>query len=371
MTYLEETYTIDRMRMYRRENGIYYADLGKNDRRSLKTKNITKAKKAFAAMKEEALREKLLHLTSPALTEKTLKEFKSEYKKWSEEMKKAPDSVRSDELALRTFIDHIGNKKLSAITVKNLDEFNAKILKGKKSPETLNTYIRRIRAAFNKAVEWGHLETNPYSKKPRGKVLVKAVKKLPRFLQPDEFVKVFEAIKDNDFLAMIKLYILTGCRRAELVNLKWPEVRDDYILILATKNKEQRPVMLSEQMKEVLSTLKRTKKGYVFPKWRTKDAVTRKFHKTIEDAGIKAIRLHDLRHTAASYLAMSGVPLDAIGDILGQKDKRATLIYRHLTPEYMQQEMAKLGNSVSEHFAHKSRTAKNLSLVTNDNDNGK
>ncbi len=368
MTRLIDTYTIDNMRLYRREDtGIYYVELGRGKKKSLKTKNLTKANHLFAAMKEEILREKLLGLPT-VKNDITLKVFKEDYKKWSEEMKKAPDSIRSDELSLRTFIDRIGNKKLAAITVKDLDDFNAKILKAKRSVETLNTYIRRLRAAFNKAVEWGYLERNPYDKKGRGKVLIKGVKKLPRFLEPDEFPKMFDAIKDPDFRAMVLLYIITGCRRAELVALKWPEVKQNYIVILATKNKEQRVVMISEAIQELLSGLKRTKKGYVFPKWRSKDTVTRKFHKCIIGAGMKPIRLHDLRHTAASYLAMEGVSLDTIGVILGQKDKKVTEIYRHLLPGHMQEQMEKLGNAVEEHFhtAPKMHPRGNLTLVTID-----
>jgi integrase len=360
-----ETYRIDHMRMYRRENGIYYVELNRTTRKSLKTNNIAKARKLFAAMKEEILQGKLVALKGNEGP--TLKDFKAEYKKWSEQIKKAPDSIRSDELALRTLIDHIGNKKLGAITLKNLDEFTGKVLRSKRSTETVNTYIRRIRAALNKAVEWNYLGQNPYDKKPRGKILVKGVKKLPRFLEPEEFPKVMEAIKDDAFRAMIQLYILTGCRRAELVSLKWPEVKEGYIIILATKNKEQRIVPLSEEAHKALAVLKRTKAGYVFPKWRTRDAVTRKFHNCIVDAKIPHIRLHDLRHTAASYLAMSGVTLETIGDILGQKDKRATEIYRHLLPGYVQAQMEMLGNVATHFSATKTRTGQNLTLVTHDN----
>jgi len=355
--------------MYRRDNGVYYADLGHGVRKSLKTSNITKAKKLFKIMQEEILQGKLATLKPGEGP--TLKEFKAEYQKWSKEMKKSPDSIRSDELALRTFMDRIGNKKLSAITVKDLDEFAGKLSKAKKSTETINAYIRRLRAALNKAVEWGHIETNPYSKKPRGKVLVKGVKKLPRFLEPEEFPKVMDAIKDPLFKAMIQLYILTGCRRAELVALKWPQVKENFLHILATKNKEERIVPLSEEARKVVAGLARKKKGYVFPKWRTKDAVTRKFIRTIKKAEIAHIRLHDLRHTAASYLAMSGVTLETIGKILGQKDRRATEIYTHLLPGYVQAEMEKLGNVASHFSTHKSRTAKTLTLVSTENDKDK
>ena len=363
MTGSIETYSIENMEMYRRDNGVYYVRVSRDDRRSLKTKNIAKARKLFAAMKEEMLKGKLVTLKGQEGP--TLKEFKEEYVKWSTEMKKSPDSIRSDELALRTFIDRIGNKKLGAITLKNLDELSAKLSKAKKSTETINTYIRRLRAALNKAVEWGHIEVNPYSKKPRGMVLIKGPKKLPRFLEPEEFPIAMKALdKDPLFKTMIHLYILTGCRRAELVALKWPQVKETYLHILATKNKEERIVPLSSEAQKIIGELKRKKKGFVFPKWRTKDAVTRKWHRTVTTAKLKPIRLHDLRHTAASYLAMSGVSLEVIGKILGQKDKKATEIYTHLLPGYVQAEMEKLGNAIGEFSAHNSASPKKLSLVT-------
>jgi integrase len=50
-------------------------------------------------------------------------------------------------------------------------------------------------------------------------------------------------------------------------------------------------------------------------------------------AGITEFRFHDLRHTCASWLAMAGVPILTIKDVLGHKDIRMTLRYAHLAPE--------------------------------------
>jgi hypothetical protein len=65
------------------------------------------------------------------------------------------------------------------------------------------------------------------------------------------------------------------------------------------------------------------------------------------------------------------VTLETIGDILGQKDKRATEIYRHLLPGYVQAQMEMLGNVATHFSATKTRTGQNLTLVTHDNNKKK
>jgi integrase len=114
-----------------------------------------------------------------------------------------------------------------------------------------------------------------------------------------------------------------------------------------TKTRRERILHLSQSLAEILSSIKRTRSPFVFPRWRSPDAVSRKFHRYVQAAGISPCRLHDLRHTAASYLAMADVPTETIAKLLGHTDARTTRIYAHLSPAYQAGVMDKLGETMA------------------------
>jgi site-specific recombinase XerD len=87
--------------------------------------------------------------------------------------------------------------------------------------------------------------------------------------------------------------------------------------------------------------------GKLFP-W-SPDGVSHHFMRTARRANLK-VRLHDLRHTFASHLLMSGVDLKVVGDIIGHKDLKATQIYAHLSQSYLDEAILKLD------FADKKQT---------------
>lgn len=324
------------MRLFKRANGIYYVELKHNQKQSLHTKDKSIAQTAFNRLKRGVLSGKLTELSSKGSTI-TLEQFKKDYIKIVSSTKEA-SSERSDDLSFRKFIDNVGNKALRNITSKDISTFHSDVLASGASKSTVNTYIRRLKAAFNKAVDWKYLSENPYLKHKQ----YKEDEKIPRYLEIKEVAVLFKAITDPDFSTMVYTYILTGCRRAELVRLRWEHIKEDYIIIVKTKTHAERTVTISEELKAILKPIKRNI-GFVFPRWRSPDAISRKFHGYVKDAKIPNIRLHDLRHTTASYLAMSGETLDNIANILGHSDKRTTKIYAHLSPAYQKKAMDKIG----------------------------
>lgn len=136
--------------------------------------------------------------------------------------------------------------------------------------------------------------------------------------------------------------LATGARWSELLNLTWENIdfKKHVVLFLDTKNGDSRAVPLGNEALKVLKQLKIdgpiTSGHWVFPsRDGTKPAHPRDaWELALEDAKITDFKFHDLRHTAASYLAMEGASLLEIGHILGHRTTQMTRRYAHLTESH-------------------------------------
>ena len=159
-----------------------------------------------------------------------------------------------------------------------------------------------------------------------------------RFLEKEEIIKLIQCATGLH-KPLITVAVFTGVRRGELLGLKWRDLdfNQGLIHLLVTKNGKQREVPMNEQVRQaLLSIRKHPKCPYVFVKRNgepLKD-VRRGFTAALKGAGIKDFRFHDLRHTFASQLAMSGVDLNTIRELLGHSDLKTTLIYAHLSKDH-------------------------------------
>jgi integrase len=163
-----------------------------------------------------------------------------------------------------------------------------------------------------------------------------------RYLTPGEFKTMLSAAPEW-MRAPLAFAVFTGCRRGELLGLRWGDVnfQTRQIFLRETKTGEIRFVPLNQPSLKVLNSLPRKKDDLVFS---GVEAVrlsveTRRLFKRL---GIQDASFHSLRHTAASWLAMRGAPLYSVGAILGHKTPRMTQRYAHLSPEYLQGTVALL-----------------------------
>jgi integrase len=87
----------------------------------------------------------------------------------------------------------------------------------------------------------------------------------------------------------------------------------------------------------------------VFPGKNPKNPVLfeKSWRTALKSAGIEDFRFHDLRHSAASYLAMSGVPIRTIAEILGHKTLGMVQRYSHLNPEHLRSEITRTMKEVN------------------------
>ena len=155
-----------------------------------------------------------------------------------------------------------------------------------------------------------------------------------RFLSPDEIRRVVEVLNRYDGTrplqaAVIRLLLLTGCRKGELLTLKWRDYREGKLFLRDSKN-GPRTVWLSSAAREVLDRLPR-KSAWVFPsRWGNLDHlsdITGFWRDVRTQAGLRDVRPHDLRHTYASIALMHGETVLTIGRLLGHDHPGTTLKY--------------------------------------------
>ena len=125
---------------------------------------------------------------------------------------------------------------------------------------------------------------------------------------------------------MVRLLLLTGCRKSEILTLRWSDYREGHLFLRDSKT-GPRTVWLSQPARNVLDGLDRTGQ-WVFPAARGQGPRNRGwlegFWDTIRaEAGLRGVRLHDLRHTHASIALRQGETVLTIARLLGHRNSRA------------------------------------------------
>lgn len=341
------------MRLYKKPSGIWYISLPGNIRRSLKTKDKQLAQRLFERLKKEALLGNVIALERKSRI--SLADFIDEYNEFCKAYKRTSTAKR-DKYSLEKLKTWVGNISLQFITAKQLDSFHADLINsGLKKSGVAITY-RHCRAAFSQAVKWEYLKSNPYSRaKP-----IRVEARPPRFFTKDELTRIFEAIKeDPDFHDLITCYLFTGLRRSELFYLQARNIDLDNRLITVIISKSRwRSIPMDSLVFEIMEhRCKKYPVGRLWRNWNHPDRITHRWIRLMKKLGMKG-RLHDLRHSFASHLAMEGADIRTIQELLGHSDITTTQIYSHLSPEHMRKAISKLEK------LHQRDTGQKLKVVT-------
>ena len=244
--------------------------------------------------------------------------------------------------------DHFGSMLLRQITSWDIERF-----KSERSKETgkyeVNRELATLKHMLSKAVEWGKLQVNP----------ARVVKKLKeskgrvRFLMPDEFQKLYKQLP-FPLNAISRVAILSGLRKDNILSLKWSfiDFQNRMLNIPDTKNSEPLKTPMSQALIDTLKAIeKHPESEYVFCQpdgKRYQNINFDHFKEALRKAGIdEGFHFHDLRHTAASHLVMSGVDLATVKEILGHKDIQMTMRYSHLAPDHKRNAIENLGKVFS------------------------
>lgn len=153
-----------------------------------------------------------------------------------------------------------------------------------------------------------------------------------------------------ELITLLFFYFLTGARRNEIFNLEAGDIKEDigFIHVRKSKTKKERWVPIPPQLYEVIEEFNLPTKGKIFTRYRHPDTVTHKIKRYLVKAGFKEFRLHDLRHTFASLLSMSGASQKDLKELLGHRDIRKTDRYTHLSRKYLQEVFSGHGIAINQ-----------------------
>jgi integrase len=208
------------------------------------------------------------------------------------------------------------------------------------APSTLNREMTVLKHMMRRAVVWEYLSRNPFLDSQGGTLPgLKALREptgRTRFLSLDEIDRLLAACEPTSYLmAFATVALNTGMRRNEILSLTRKSIdwQSRTAALTETKNGESRHVYLNDAAIEALKTPPPRIDGRLFPLHTNQVSIA--FMRAVRRAGIEDFRLHDCRHTFASYQAMAGIQARGLQSLLGHKDGRMTARYSHLSDAYL------------------------------------
>lgn len=254
---------------------------------------------------------------------------------------KAPLTQYQHRLMQARLLEEFGALRLDELTPELLRAWRDRLL-ALHAPGTVRRYLNLLRGPLTVAVrEYRWLPENPF----RYVRLPAAAPGRVRYLTERECVQLLRCCEDSHLPALYPLVVLalhTGARKNEVRGLRWEEVdfARGLLRLLRTKNGEARVVPLVGLGFQVLAAWQTTRRAavpWVFPREDGQQPVDFWYAwlKARDAAGLDDLHFHDLRHTAASYLAMSGATLLDIAQILGHRSLEQSRRYSHLGNSYV------------------------------------
>jgi integrase len=249
-------------------------------------------------------------------------------------------SHRDDGYRMKRLTAWFGSRPVNSITPQEIEKALADAAESEKwLPGTVNRHRSLLSLAYRLAVRNGKVGENPVRHVPR-----KRENNIrTRFLSAEEEgalrtkIRALHPSREPEF----DLSLHTGMRRNEQWQLQWQDVnlQAGIITIPQSKHGAMRHVPINSVAEKALGTLGVNRRG---SKYVCSGAATREgrdwerwFEECASAAKIPNFRWHDLRHTFASRLAMAGVPLRTLAELLGHKTLAMVMRYAHLAPAHL------------------------------------
>ena len=282
---------------------------------------------------------------------KTVNELWETYEKIELGRLSEKTAKQSRQYAKRFLLPALGTRPVAKVTKQEVAELHAGLAP---TPYQANRVLSLIRTVFGKGVEWSWTSANPASG-------IKPFQEHHKedWYTPEELGRLITALEANPNKVQsraILLMLYTGARVGEVLKATW----DQFDLeegtwtkpASGTKQKRVHHLGLNEDAIALLTAMRSEceGKGFVFaspfvPGSPLKD-VERTWDRGVKDAGVRRLRLYDLRHSVASVLASSGVDLYVIGKQLGHSQAKTSARYAHLSVDAQREASRKFGELV-------------------------
>lgn len=323
------------VRVFKRENGVWFAEIKRGVKRSLKTKDEREAKIRANMLEREILKGKVIAMDGGS--NMTLQELIDEYLRYAEQHH-ARTTMRRLPYLLGCFVKYAGaGRRIDSLRARDLEGFIEHAKKLGLAATSINLMMSQVKAMLAKAIVWKHIKEHPFKHVKLLRVHVRP----PTFLLPDEIPQIISKITTKRTLLNFALHVYTGARTGEIAALNWEHINQkaDFILFEKTKTYKSRKVPITPSLSEILDKYPAAI-GRVFDT--SANALGVDIKRLLIMAGYGHLRPRDLRHTFASNLTMSGVDLYTTGKLLGHASVTTTMIYAHLNQDALVKAMGKL-----------------------------
>jgi integrase len=252
----------------------------------------------------------------------------------------------------------LGKLKTAEVSPTDIDRLHHKIT-ADGYPYRANRVIAVCSKMFALAVRWGLRGDNPCKGIEKNKEYFRR-----RYLKSDELATLLRALAaypDRRIADVFRVLLMTGCRRGEALSMRWADVDLDKGIWSkppsSTKQKEAHEVPLAAPVKQLLTEIRQSQTAkrqplpeYVFPGSGANGHVVevkRAWRRICEDAGIRNLRIHDLRHSFASALVSDGASLPLVGSLLGHSSPATTQRYAHLFDDPQRKAVERVGAAIT------------------------
>jgi integrase len=268
---------------------------------------------------------------------------------------KKRDAGRGDAAMIRLHIlPALRSRKVASIAYTDIDKLHRKL--SATAPYQANRLAALLSKMFSLAIRWQMRPDNPCKGVERNQE-----EKRSRYLSGDELRRLTEALAVHPSKAVanaVRLLLLTGARKTEVLGAPW----DQFDLAEGvwvkpsshTKQKKEHRVPLSAPARQLLVEMKAEAgvSPYLFPARSGGGAghlteIKKSWSALCKAGGISGVRVHDLRHSYASFLASAGLSLPIIGALLGHTQPQTTARYAHLFDDPLRQATERVGAIVA------------------------
>jgi integrase len=239
----------------------------------------------------------------------------------------------------------LGKRKVATLNFSDMDALHRQLTKAS-GPYRGNRVLALVSKLCSLSVQWHWRTDNPCKGVERNDEA-----KRKRYLTGAELERLSQALADHDdqdAADIFRLLLLTGARRGEVLSARWTDIDLETGVwtkpAATTKTRAEHRVPLSPPALQIIASRK-TDSEFLF-RGRYgghRIEVKSNWRRICKVANITGLRIHDLRHSYASFAASSGISLHAIGELPGHTQPSTTHRYAHLFDDHLRQATTRIG----------------------------